>query len=202
MLAMSNYSSLERVVDKVISQVKNDLISKIDHTYNEALSRLRSSKDLLEREYNKIIEEANKQALNLKRQIIGSASINARNKQLLIVEDGVNKIFEEVKKRIDSIRDTPQYIDLLTSLLEDAINTINKDMIIECNKEDREMISTILPKLSYPFNIMIKDEPIDILGGLRAYSVDGSIIYESTLDKRIERLKPLIKRDIVGLFTR
>ncbi len=199
---MSDYSALRRTIDTVVSQVESELVDKIDSSYNDALNKLRSSRSMLENEYNKIINDANKQAANLKRQIIGSSSINARNKQLLIIEDAVNKVFEEVKKRINIIRDSNEYALLLNDLLEDAIKVINSDLIIECNKEDMPLISNLIPKLSYPFDIMVSDEPINILGGLRVRSRDGSIVYENTLERRIERLKPLIKKDIVGLFVK
>ncbi len=197
---MSNYSSLRRTVEKVVSQAEDDFVSRINSSYEDALNRLRSSRNSLENEYNKIIEDANKQAENLKRQIIGSSSIDARNKQLLIVEDAVNKVFEEVKKRIDSIRDSKEYASMLKDMLEDAIKVINDDIIVECNKDDMKIIKDLAKATKV--KVTINEEPIDILGGLRARSKDASIVYENTLERRIERLKPLIKKDIVGLFTK
>lgn len=195
---MSDYSALRRTVEKVISQEEDDFINRINSSYNEDLNKLKASRDSLENEYNKIIEDANKQAENLKRQIIGSSSIGARNKQLLIVEDAVNKVFEEVKKKIGSIRNSEQYSSMLNSMLEDAVKVINDDIIVECNKEDAKIIKDLASKMQA--KITIGKKPIDILGGLKARSKDGSIVYENTLERRIERLKPLIKKDIVGLF--
>jgi V/A-type H+-transporting ATPase subunit E len=197
-----NDLSLRRTVEKVISQTEHDLINSINASYNEALNKLRTSKPLLENEYNKIIEDANKQADNLKRQIIGSASINTRNKQLLVVESAIQKVFEETKKRIDNIRSSEEYISMLNTLLNDAINVINGDMIIECNNDDMPIVNNLVDKLATRFDIIVSDKPINILGGIRAISKDGSIIYENTLERRIERLKPLIKKDIVGLFVK
>jgi len=197
-----NDLSLRRTVEKVISQTEQDLINSINVSYNEALNKLRASKPLLENEYNKIIEDANKQADNLKRQIIGSASINTRNKQLLVVESAIQKVFEETKKRIDNIRSSEEYISMLNTLLNDAINVINGDMIIECNNDDMPIVNNLVDKLATRFDIIVSDKPINILGGIRAISKDGSIIYENTLERRIERLKPLIKKDIVGLFVK
>ncbi len=197
-----NDLSLRRTVEKVISQTEQDLINSINASYNEALNKLRSSKPLLENEYNKIIEDANKQADNLKRQIIGSASINTRNKQLLIIENAIQNVFEEAKKRIDNIRNDEEYTLMLNTLLNDAISVINGDMIIECNNDDMPIVKNLVDKLATRFDIIVNDKPINILGGIRAISKDGSIIYENTLERRIERLKPLIKKDIVGLFVK
>ncbi|RMF32454.1 MAG: hypothetical protein D6752_00110 [Candidatus Nitrosothermus koennekii] len=198
---MSNYSSLRRTVEKVVSQAEEDFVERINSSYNDALNNLRSSRNSLESEYNKIIEDANKQAENLKRQIIGSSSIEARNKQLLIVEDAVNKVFEEVKKKINTIRNKKEYKDMLNTLLEDAVKVINDDIIVECNKDDMSIIKDLASNISN-VKITVSNTPIDILGGLKARSKDGSIVYENTLERRIERLKPLIKKDIVGLFTK
>lgn len=197
---MSEYSTLKRSIDKVISQAESDLIDRINSSYNDALDRLRASRSSLENEYNKIIEDANKQAENIKRQIVGSSSISARNRQLLVIENAINDVFNEAIKRISKIKESNEYNLLLNELVEDAIRVINTDMIIECNEEDITTISNILPKISYPFSITVSEKPIDILGGLRARSIDGSVVYENTLERRIERLKPLIKKDIVGLF--
>lgn len=198
---MSDYSSLRRTVEKVVSQAEDDFVSRINSSYGDALNKLRSSRNSLENEYNKIIEDANKQAGNLKRQIVGSSSIDARNKQLLIVEDTVNKVFEEVRKKIDSIRDSKEYSSMLNNMLEDAVRVINDDIIVECNKNDMKIIKDLASKISQ-VKITVSKEPIDILGGLKARSKDSSIVYENTLERRIERLKPLIKKDIVGLFTK
>ncbi len=198
---MSNYSSLRRTVEKVVSQAEDDFVSRINSSYEDALSKLRSSRNSLENEYNKIIEDANKQAENLKRQIIGSSSIDARNKQLLIIEDAVNKIFEEVKNKIDSIRDSKEYSSMLNNMLKDAVRVINDDIVVECNKDDMKIIKDLASKIP-KVKITISKEPINILGGLKARSKDASIVYENTLERRIERLKPLIKKDIVGLFTK
>lgn len=201
---MSNYPALRRTVEKVVSQAEEDFVARIDSAYNEAINKLRSSRSSLENEYNKIVEDARKQADNLKRQIVGSSSINARNKQLLLVEDAINKVFDEVKAKIDEVRDSKEYRSMLDKLLEDAINVINSDLIIECNDKDMKIISDLTSKIKsrYKFSIEVSKEPINILGGLRARSKDGSMVYENTLERRIERLKPLIKKDIVGLFVK
>ncbi len=200
-MTMANTNlSLRRTVENVIHQTELDLINSINTSYNDALNKLRSSKVLLENEYNKIIADANKQAENLKRQIIGSTSINVRNRQLLVIENAVKNVFEEAKKRIDNIRNDEEYISMLNALLLDAMNVINDDMIIECNNDDMPIVKNLVDKLGTSFDIIVNDNPLNILGGIRASSKDGSIVYENTLERRIERLKPLIKKDIVGLF--
>ena len=76
------------------------MISKINSAYQESLRNLDSSKSKLNSEYMVIIENAKKQAENLKRQIVGSSRLSARNNQLVLVEDSVKTVFEMARKRV------------------------------------------------------------------------------------------------------
>jgi V/A-type H+-transporting ATPase subunit E len=52
-------------------------------------------------------------------------------------------------------------------------------------------------KKSRQVKVSLSEKPINALGGLRARSADGSLTYDSTLELRTERLKPLIRKEIV-----
>jgi V/A-type H+-transporting ATPase subunit E len=43
-------------------------------------------------------------------------------------------------------------------------------------------------------------KPIDISGGIRARSGDGTMTLDNSMESRIERLKPLIRKEIVQLL--
>jgi V/A-type H+-transporting ATPase subunit E len=46
----------------------------------------------------------------------------------------------------------------------------------------------------------VSDQYIDVLGGIRIKSADGTMTYDNTLDSRIERLKPLIRKNIAQML--
>jgi len=48
--------------------------------------------------------------------------------------------------------------------------------------------------------ISVSDDFIDIIGGIKATSADGTMTLDNTLDSNIESLKPLIRKDIVQLL--
>ena len=93
-------NSLERTIDKVLSQKESALISEIDSALQNSLKNLESSKSSLQVEYDNIIESSKKQAENLKRQIIGSSTLNARNKELVIIESAIDEIFAKAKEKL------------------------------------------------------------------------------------------------------
>jgi V/A-type H+/Na+-transporting ATPase subunit E len=48
--------------------------------------------------------------------------------------------------------------------------------------------------------ISVSDDFLDMIGGIKATTVDGTMTLDSTLDSNIESLKPLIRKDIVQLL--
>jgi V/A-type H+/Na+-transporting ATPase subunit E len=201
---MSTSSALERTVDKVLSQKEADLITQIDSAYQEALTNIESSRTKLEDEYLRIVEGAKKQAENLKRQIVGSSRLAARNKQLLLIDKAVNNAFEKAKADLASSNKEESYRVLITKMLENSVSAIGSDeVIVECNKNDFDLVKkaiTDLSKDNTKSKVKLSDQPINSIGGIRVRSADGSITYDNTLDSRIERFKPLIRKDIVQML--
>jgi V/A-type H+/Na+-transporting ATPase subunit E len=201
---MSTSSALERTVDKVLSQKEADLITQIDSAYQEALTNIESSRTKLEDEYLRIVEGAKKQAENLKRQIVGSSRLAARNKQLLLIDTAVNNACEKAKTDLASSNKEESYRVLITRMLENSVSAIGSDeVIVECNKNDFDLVKkaiTDLSKDNTKSKVKLSDQPINSIGGIRVRSADGSVTYDNTMDSRIERFKPLIRKDIVQML--
>jgi V/A-type H+/Na+-transporting ATPase subunit E len=200
---MSSNSALERTVNKVLSQKESDLITQIDSAYHESMNNLESSRTSIESDYERIIDAAKKQADNLKRQIIGSTRLNARNKQLLLVEAAVNEVFEKAKVALRSVGKDENYKQLMNRLLDEGLSAIGKDdMIVECSKTDMELVKklTAVSDRQKKIKLTLSEKPIDVIGGVRVRSSDLSLTYDGTLNSRIERLKPLIRKSIVQML--
>lgn len=205
MITMSSISPLERTIDKVLSQREADLIEQIDSAYKESIDKLEASKSALDAEYTKIISLSQKQAENLKRQIIGSSRLVARNKQLILIERAVNDVFEKAKAKLSSLNDEGEnYSTLIKKMLKEAVSEIpSEELIVECNTKDRELVKMAIEEISRENNkirMTLSDESLNVIGGIRIMSSDRSMSYDNTLDSRIERLKPLIRKDIAQML--
>ncbi len=203
---MSSSSALEHMIDKVLVQKEAELISQIDSAYQESLDNLESSRSKLEAERTRIVEAARKQSENLKRQIIGSARLASRNQELLTIENAVNKAFEEAKKKLQASRDSDSYKNLLKQMVEESISAVggSNAVIIESNKNDAEIVRKAVSELRDTGKVQqqaeVSDQHIDVLGGIRIKSSGGTMTYDNTLDSRIERLKPLIRKNIAQML--
>lgn len=195
-------NSLERTIDKVLSQKESALISEIDSALQNSLKNLESSKTTLQDEYDAIIESSKKQAENLKRQIIGSSTLNARNKELIIIESAIDEIFTKAKEKLAQSNNEKNYEKLLTRMIQDSVSKLGSDIIIQCNKADQKLVRKISSQESTGKNMKssISDDFLDIIGGIKATSADGTMTLDNTLDSNIESLKPLIRKEIVQLL--
>jgi V/A-type H+-transporting ATPase subunit E len=187
-----------------LSQKEAELISKIDSAYQESLNNLEASRGKLEAERARIVESAKKQAENLKRQIVGSGRLAARNQELLMIENAVNNAFEEARKKLVTSGGKESYRRLLSSIVEESVSSVGSgEVAIECNRNDAELVREILADLQRKnpkVQAKVSDHHIDVLGGIRVKSADGTMTYDNTLDSRIERLKPLIRKNIAQML--
>jgi V/A-type H+/Na+-transporting ATPase subunit E len=205
MIKMSSISPLEKTIDKVLSQREADLIEQIDSAYKESIDNLEASKSALDAEYIKIISLSKKQAENLKRQIIGSSRLVARNKQLILIERAVNDVFEKAKEKLSSLNDEGEnYVTLIKKMLKEAVSEIpSEELIVECNTKDRELVKMAIKEIlreNTKIRMTLSDESLNVIGGISIMSSDRSMSYDNTLDSRIERLKPLIRKDIAQML--
>jgi V/A-type H+/Na+-transporting ATPase subunit E len=195
-------NSLERTIDKVLSQKESALITEIDSALQNSLKNLESSKSNLQAEYDNIIEASKKQAENLKRQIIGSSTLGARNKELVIIESAIDEIFDKAKEKLAKSNNEKNYEKLLNNLIADSAGNLGSEIVIQCNKTDLKLVKKIASGISNDkkMKISVSDEVIDIIGGIKATSLDGTMTLDNTLDSSIESLKPLIRKEIVQLL--
>ena len=168
---MSSNSALERTINKVLSQKEAELISQIDTAYQESLKNIEGSVGKLEVTRSGIIESAKKQAENLKRQVVGSSRLTARNQELLMIENAVNTAFDEAKKRLASSGGKESYRTLMASIIEESLSSVGSGQVtIECNKADADLVRNVisdLQKKNPKVKANISNQSIDVLGGIR-----------------------------------
>jgi len=191
-------SKLESTIEKILKQTETENLSSLKKSFEESLEILTKSQTSLEEDYDKIIDDGKKEAEKIEKQIIGSSDLESRNKQILLVEDSIKKVFEKAIEKISSSTHNENYLKLMKSLLEESINTLGtSDVIISTNSKDKEVVQGLLSKFS---GAELSSDSIDCLGGVEVKSKDGSMMFNNTIDARIERMKPLIRKDIATKF--
>jgi V/A-type H+/Na+-transporting ATPase subunit E len=193
-------SALERTVEKILQNTEQQIVSSLKEALKSSQTTLANSQITLEQEYDKILAEGKKEAEKLEKQIIGNADLDSRNKQLLLVEESIEKVFEKAIAKLQSADRGSDYSKLISSLLQESIDTIGtSEIIVQTNSKDKSVVQSLLSK--FP-GATLSSDTIECLGGIRVQSKDGTMKFDNTIDARLDRLKPLIRKDIASKFGR
>ncbi|MFB5646366.1 MAG: V-type ATP synthase subunit E [Nitrosopumilaceae archaeon] len=195
---MASDSKLETTIDKILSQSENEIASSLKSTFDESLQTLTKSESKFEQEYDRIVDEGKKEAEKIEKQIVGSSDLESRNKQLKLVAESVQKVFDKAIEQIKSVNRDANYSKLIETLLSEATNTLGtKEVNIATNSKDKEIVNSLLSK--FPGS-QLSSETIDCMGGVEVSSKDGSMSFNNTIDARLDRMKPLIRKEIATKF--
>lgn len=195
---MTSDSRLEQTVDKILNQTESQILSNLENSLKESQELLTNSLPTLEQEYDKITSDGNKEAEKLEKQIIGSSDLQSRNKQLMLIEDSVQKVFVKAIDQIKNHDESSDYSNLISVLLGESIETLGtSDVIVYTNSKDKNVVQSALSK--FP-GAELSSNTIDCLGGVIVKSKDETMTFDNSLDARIERMKPLLRKAIASKF--
>ena len=195
---MTSDPKLEQTIDKILNQTEIETLASLKKSLEESLETLSKSQTSLEEDYDTILDDGKKEAEKIDKQIIGSSDLESRNKQILLVEASVQKVFDKAIEKISSTNRDDNYTKLIESLLTDATNALGTtDVTVYTNSKDKETVQSILSKFS---GAELSNDTIDCLGGVEVKSKDGTMTFNNTIDARVDRMKPLIRKDIATKF--
>ena len=195
---MTSNLKLEDTIDKILNRTEKDIVSNLRSALDDSRKNLDDFVPKLEGQYDKIIADGKKEAEKLEKQIIGSSDLEARNKQLLTLEDAVDKVFSNALDQIAKTARSGDYLVLIETLLAESINVLGTSKVtVFTNKSDKDAVKSVLSKFK---DATLSTEPVDCIGGVMVKSKDGTMKFDNTLDARIQRMKPLIRKEIASKF--
>ncbi len=195
---MAPNSTLEQSIDKILKKTEKEILLNLENSGSDSKQTLDNSLPKLEQEFNKIISDGNKEANKIEKQIIGSSELEVRNKQLLLLEEGVDKVFSKALDQIANADRSGDYSNLINTLLDESTKILGTtEVTVFTNAKDKDVVQSTLSKFS---GAELSSDTIDCLGGVIIKSKDGTMTFDNTIDARIERLKPLIRKEIASKF--
>lgn len=195
---MTSNSALESTIDKILKNTEKDILTNIKSGLDESQQKLDDATPKLESEYDKIISNGKKEADKIEKQITGASDIEVRNKQLLALEDAVERVFSSALEQIANADRSGDYSNLVKTLINEAIQILGtSEVTIFTNTKDKDVVQSTISQFS---GAELSSETIECLGGIKVKSKDGTMTFDNTIDARIERLKPLIRKEIAAKF--
>lgn len=191
--------SLEKTVDQVLEKNRSQLLESLKLSFSESQQKLSDSLPELEKEYERILSEGQKEAEKIEKQIVGSSDLEVRNKALLLVEEHTSMVFEKAKEEIKNTKRDSNYTNLISTLITEATEALGtSEITVFTNSTDKDIVQSAISKIS---GADLSSEQIDCMGGVKITSKDGSMTFDNTIDARFERMKPLIRKNIAAKFS-
>jgi len=191
-------STLEQAIDKILKKTEKEILLDLKNSGSDSKQTLDNSLPKLEQEYDKIISDGKKEADKIEKQITGSSDLEVRNKQLLLLEEGVDKAFSKALDQIANTDRSGDYSNLIKTLLDESTKILGTtEVTVFTNTKDKDVVQSALSQFS---GAELSSDTIDCLGGIIIKSKDGTMTFDNTIDARIERLKPLIRKEVASKF--
>jgi V/A-type H+-transporting ATPase subunit E len=195
--------AFENVVNKIVGEVSQEVKVMFEDSLRASLEILERNKRETIMEAEKIHRSTERQAETLRLRIVGSAELIIKNKSFELMEQMINEIFQKAFEKIEKISSSDRYKTSMKRLLEEGIDIVaSKDLIVSCNKRDDRILKALAEEVANEkkVNIKLAEEPIESIGGVQVRSSDGTIFYDNTIEARMERFKPLLRKDLATLF--
>lgn len=120
------------------------------------------------------------------------------------VRDGfVNATLSEARQHLANFRTDSRYPIVLRRLIEEALSALGTEEaggdrpVLEVDLRDERPLGRILDSLGLDLSIL---PSLGCWGGVVARSGDGRIVVTDTLEARLERAGPLLRRELAALF--
>jgi V/A-type H+-transporting ATPase subunit E len=193
-------TGVSAIANEVIGDVQKEAEAIISTAENHAKETLRVAKEQANQTYRAILDEAKEKAEAEKRKIESIAEVEIRNRLLQTKETLVDLAFEKTLVKLKNFVKTEEYQTYLLKLIEEIAKKMDQEvLVIEVNAKDKgwlkpDMLKHASKKLNIEFKMSKQTQ--DYIGGCKIQTEDGKIVYDATLDNRLEELKPELRAEI------
>lgn len=201
---MSVKSGIAAISNEVLGDVQKEAEAIIRAAEDEAKETLRIAKKEADKIYRDVINESKGKADADRRKIASITEVDMRNRLLQTKEDLVDAAFDKASAKLKSYTETEEYHAYLLRLIEAVARKIGeKDLVILVNAKDaqwltQEKIEPLAKKLHIELKVAKAIE--QFFGGCIVQTADGKIIYHSTIDSRLEELKPTLRVEVAKIL--
>ena len=197
---MSVKNGISAIAKDVVGDVQKDAEAIILAAENEAKTTLKAAKEQADQNYRATITQAKAKAEAEKRKIASVTEVDMRNRLLQTKEDLVDVAFEKALVELKNFTETADYHDYLLKVIQSAAQRMGqKDLVVQVNPKDKAWLTQdVLKRLSKKLHceLRLSDKTEDYLGGCIIQTEDGKIIYDATLDNRLQELKPVLRVEL------
>ncbi len=186
---------------KVASEFEGEVLMELQEGRAQSLALIETSRKGTAEAVAKILETSVRQAEALEKQVVGSAELEARNSQLRAMDEAVTDVFSSAAAQVSKMSG-PRYESSLKQLVEEGIQVIGTQATVSCNARDGKLVSAVIRDIiGEHAKLTVDDHRIETIGGVVLTTPDKSIRFDNTFEARLERMRPLLRKDVAGLLS-
>jgi V/A-type H+/Na+-transporting ATPase subunit E len=192
------------IANEVLGDVQKEAEAIILAAENEAKEALKATKEQANENYLTLMNQATLKAEGERRKVASVTELEMRNRLLQTKEDLVDAAFEKALVKLKDFVTTEKYRGYLLGLIVEVAERIgHKNLVVQVNAKDEAWLTQdMLNRLSKKSNCELKlsDQTEDYIGGCKIQTVDGKITYDSTIDNRLQELKPALRVEVAKIL--
>jgi V/A-type H+/Na+-transporting ATPase subunit E len=192
------------IASEVLGDVQKEAEAVMLAAENDAKETLKAAKKRADQNYHDIISQSIAKAEAESRKIASVTEVEIRNRLLQTKEDLVDSAFEKAIIKLKNFVKTKEYHNYLLKLVVDASERIGqKDLVVQVNAKDegwftQDTLNSLSKKLHR--ELTLSDKTGDYIGGCIIQTKDGKIIYDVTLDIRLQELKSVLRVEVAKML--
>jgi vacuolar-type H+-ATPase subunit E/Vma4 len=195
---------LSAIAREVLSDMQRETEALIRASEKDAKRILRAAKEDADKSYSAILDEATAKSEAEKRRMAALTEVEMRNILLQTKELLVDMAFEKAWTKLNAFIKTEGYHRHLLKLIESTAKEIgSKNLIITVNARDKAWLTKVqLSRLSKRLNsdLTLSDETGDYVGGCKIETLDGKIVFDNSIDNRLQELKPALRVEVAKIL--
>jgi len=201
---MSHKNGLSAIANEVLGDVQKEAEAIILAAENEGKETLKAAKEQADQSYIAMISQSTEKTEAEKRKIASVTDMEMRNRLSHAKEDLIDLAFEKAVSKLKDFTKTESYHNYLLKLIEEGARKVGqKNLAVQVNAVDKTWLTQgFLNRLSKKLGCELKlsNHTINCIGGCKIQTIDGRISYDSTLDNRMQELKPTLRVEVAKIL--
>jgi len=197
-------TGLSAIAREVLEDVQKEAEVIVLNAEREAKGTLKAAKIEADKIYATALVEAAARIEAENKRIQSLSEVEARNRLLETKEELVDAAFEKALIQLKVFASADAYHNYLLKLIEEAVKKIGKrELVIHVNRADKIWLAKKnLLTLSHKLDVDLRlaGETENFIGGCKIQTADEKIVYDNTLENRLEQLKTAIRSEVAKIL--
>jgi vacuolar-type H+-ATPase subunit E/Vma4 len=193
-------NSVSAIATEVIGAAEKEAETVLSEAENEAKETLLTATEQADQICKEILHQANAKIASETRKIASITEVDMRNSLLQIKDDAVDEAFKNARVKLQDFAVSEKYPDYLFKTIEAVAKQLGqKSLVLHVNAKDHKWLTqhalaTLSAKLQLDLRLCEKIE--NYVGGCKIYTVDDKIVFDATLDYKLQDLKSSLRVEV------